>query len=446
MDALAAAAAQGQADYAFVCGSRLAVANTACRAAGRGGALAWVAALAVGLAMVAAPGRALAQRPMGTDVSHYQGTGINWVNVKNAGVTFAWCKATEATTFKDSTFTLNQTNAKAAGAFVGAYHFARPSRNPNITGANSADSEAAFFWGVVSNYVKTGRSYLVPMLDWEDPNCTNQLSATTLSSWVNEWCNTVSNYARLNGAPGIKPIVYTGTWYSRPSSTYSGLTTAVTIWPGWIAAYPSNPNPQTGGPSDTYPWSKWTVWQYADTNWSGGDSDVFNGTAATLVTTLVIGGSPPVITNQPVGQIVMAGANPSFTVGASGAAPLSYQWRLNGANIPGATTPVLSLANVQLYDAGQYGVIVSNAVGAVASSNAVLTVLMPTGILSAPAYRTDGVFQFNLTGTAGSNYVIEASTNLTDWTPLATNTSPFTFADTNAVNVPLQFYRARLLP
>ena len=77
-----------------------------------------------------------------------------------------------------------------------------------------------------------------------------------MSAWVNEWCNTVSNYARVNGAPGIKPIVYTGTWYSKPSSTYSGLTTAVTNWPSWIAAYPScdtnsrcgTANPQSGGP------------------------------------------------------------------------------------------------------------------------------------------------------------------------------------------------------
>ena len=213
----------------------------------------------VGLVLMPGVERARAQRPMGTDVSHWQGTGINWVNVRNAGVTFAWCKATEATTYTDNTFAINQANAKAAGVWVGAYHFARPSRNPNLTGANSADSEAAYFWGVVSNYVKTGGTYLVPMLDWEDPNCTNQLSAATMSSWVNEWCTTVSNYARLNGAPGMRPIVYTGTWYSRPSSTYSGLTTAVAIWPGWIAAYPSNPKPQTGGPSDTYPWSTWTV-------------------------------------------------------------------------------------------------------------------------------------------------------------------------------------------
>ena len=69
-----------------------------------------------------------------------------------------------------------ETGATGVGIYIGAYHYARPSRNPNITGANSADSEAAYFWGVASNYVKTGGTYLVPMLDWEDTGCTNQLS------------------------------------------------------------------------------------------------------------------------------------------------------------------------------------------------------------------------------------------------------------------------------
>ena len=106
--------------------------------------------------MVVGPGRVMAQRPLGTDVSHYQGSGINWATVKSAGVTFAWAKATESTSFTDSAFAINEANAKAAGVLIGAYHFARPSSHPNLTGANSADTEAAFFWSVASNYVKSG--------------------------------------------------------------------------------------------------------------------------------------------------------------------------------------------------------------------------------------------------------------------------------------------------
>ena len=99
-----------------------------------------------------------AQRPLGTDVSHYQGS-INWTPVKNAGVTFAWAKATEATYYTDPTFTANETGARGAGIYIGAYHFARPSANPNITGPNSADSEAAYFWSVAGNYIQ-GRGRL----------------------------------------------------------------------------------------------------------------------------------------------------------------------------------------------------------------------------------------------------------------------------------------------
>ncbi len=114
--------------------------------------------------------RAIAQRPMGTDVSSFQGSGLNWTTLKNTdGISFAWTKATEGTYYQDADFVTNEVKAKAAGVLIGAYHFARPSDDPNITGASSADTEAAYFWSFASGYVKGGGTYLVPMLDWEDP-------------------------------------------------------------------------------------------------------------------------------------------------------------------------------------------------------------------------------------------------------------------------------------
>ena len=47
--------------------------------------------------------------------------------------------------------------------------------------------------------------------------------------------------------------------------------------------------------------------------------------------------NPPSITGQPQPEIANAGDNVSFTVAATGALPLYYQWSLNGTNIPGAT-------------------------------------------------------------------------------------------------------------
>ena len=64
-----------------------------------------------------------------------------------------------------------------------------------------------------------------------------------------------------------------------------------------------------------------------------------------------------------------------FRVAAIGATPFSYQWSRNGSPITGATTAALTLANVQLGDAGSYTVRVSNGNGSATSSAATLTVL-----------------------------------------------------------------------
>ena len=85
----------------------------------------------------------------------------------------------------------------------------------------------------------------------------------------------------------------------------------------------------------------------------------------------------PTITTQPVSQTVTAGANVSFTVAASGTAPLSYQWRLNGANLGGATSATLSLTGVTTSQAGSYTCVVTNVAGSATSSAATLTVNSP---------------------------------------------------------------------
>ena len=86
---------------------------------------------------------------------------------------------------------------------------------------------------------------------------------------------------------------------------------------------------------------------------------------------------PPNITLQPQTQNVTSGSNVSFTVSATGTAPLNYQWLRNSVNLPGVTTSTLTIGSVQTGDAGSYNVVVSNAFGVVASSNATLTVFAP---------------------------------------------------------------------
>jgi hypothetical protein len=67
--------------------------------------------------------------------------------------------------------------------------------------------------------------------------------------------------------------------------------------------------------------------------------------------------------------------------------------------------------------------------------------------LNAPAL-SGGQFQFTVTGTAGSNYVVQALTNLSgsNWVSLQTNSAPFGFVDTNSVGFPQRFYRAIATP
>ena len=82
----------------------------------------------------------------------------------------------------------------------------------------------------------------------------------------------------------------------------------------------------------------------------------------------------PVILVQPANLTVTVGDDLSFGVIATGTQPLSYQWRVNGTNLAAATASSLVLTNVQLAAAGSYSVFLSNSVGTLLSSNALLTV------------------------------------------------------------------------
>jgi len=92
--------------------------------------------------------------------------------------------------------------------------------------------------------------------------------------------------------------------------------------------------------------------------------------------------SPPVIITQPQDQNVNFGSPAAFAVEVRGTAPLQYQWCLNGSEIPGATASTYHKSNVQPPDAGDYSVRITNSIGAVSSSNAVLIVHVPANIPS----------------------------------------------------------------
>jgi hypothetical protein len=105
--------------------------------------------------------------------------------------------------------------------------------------------------------------------------------------------------------------------------------------------------------------------------------------------------NPPAITAQPLSQVVKQGKDATFNVTASGDAPLSYHWYFNSATPVGsATNATLTISNAQPANAGNYSVIVSNGVGAVASTAVPLTVL--------PTFPVIVTQPQSLTNTAGS--------------------------------------------
>jgi hypothetical protein len=83
----------------------------------------------------------------------------------------------------------------------------------------------------------------------------------------------------------------------------------------------------------------------------------------------------PSITTQPINQAVTAGQTATFSVLATGTAPMNYQWRRNGTNITGATSSSYTTAATTASDSGStFSVLVSNSAGSATSNNATLTV------------------------------------------------------------------------
>jgi pectate lyase len=107
---------------------------------------------------------------------------------------------------------------------------------------------------------------------------------------------------------------------------------------------------------------------------------------AIRVNTNAPGATPPVITGQPQDTTNLVGNSASFTVAATGTAPLFYQWYFNASNLlTGKTSNTLTLNNIQFSDAGGYSTIVSNNAGSVTS---VVAQLVVTNIATAPFILT----------------------------------------------------------
>ncbi|MFC7219028.1 GH25 family lysozyme [Streptomyces polyrhachis] len=205
----------------------------------------------------------------GIDVSHWQGA-INWNSVRGSGIQFAWTKATEGTSYKDSRFSANYSGAYYAGVIRGAYHFARPNSSSGATQAN-------FF---ASNGGAWSRDNLTlpGVLDIENnPSgamCYG-LSQTSMRSWILDFYNTYKARTTRD------VVIYTSpSWWNTCTGGWSGMATRS---PLWVAHWTSNhtPTKPTG-------FTAWTVWQYTSSGSVPGvagnvDRDKFNGDRSRLL-------------------------------------------------------------------------------------------------------------------------------------------------------------------
>ncbi len=180
----------------------------------------------------------------GFDVSHYQ-PHFDFQKARVDGNLFCFLKATEGTSYIDSSFHSHWKNAKAAGLLVGAYHFFRP----------TADAVAQ-----ANHFVQTvgalAADDLPCVLDWET---TDNVPATKDLQRGFVFLEQVAVLTKK------RPIVYTGPYFAQALH----LTLDFAKYPLWVAHY------GTSAPLVPSPWTDWTFWQYAEDH--GLDKNLFNG-------------------------------------------------------------------------------------------------------------------------------------------------------------------------
>jgi len=211
---------------------------------------------------------------LGIDVSSDQGS-INWTDVHNGGVDFAFVKATEGYDYyEDPDYATDMANGKAAGVQMGAYHFTH-------CWINTPSEEATYFWNYAGGYIKADGKSIDPMIDLEIFDGVD--GAANYTDWMNDWANDVKGKT----SSFMHPVIYISACNACVLNTSIELS-------AWIADY-NGENLYTGGPWSTCTscnvWgnsNSWTYWQVSSTGSVPGisgdvDLDAYNDTLADLI-------------------------------------------------------------------------------------------------------------------------------------------------------------------
>ncbi|KAK0203905.1 glycoside hydrolase family 25 protein [Desarmillaria ectypa] len=203
--------------------------------------------------------------PQGIDVSGYQ-TSIDWNEVVANGVSFAYIKATEGTTYTSDEFDSQYVGATNAGLIHGAYHFAHPDSSTGAAQAKFFLANGGCGWS--SDEITLPGALDIECMHNPSGNTCYDMTASAIVDWVTDFSNA------YHASTGRYPVIYTTTdWWT----TCTGDSTAFgDTNPLWIARYSSSIGTLPSG------WSYTTFWQYADSGTNPGDQDIFNGDAAGL--------------------------------------------------------------------------------------------------------------------------------------------------------------------
>ncbi len=183
-------------------------------------------------------------------------------------------------------------------------------------------------------------------------------------------------------------VGFTGSWFAISSAASGPLTASVSGGPTTYSLAPPSALPNNDAITVT-------VFGAQVVDQASGTIHGAANTTFSFTTEAFVPPTPPTVTGQPAAQTVFAGSNATFTVTATGTAPLSYQWRRNGTGISGnssATTATLTITAATTASAGSYDCVVSNVAGSDVSHAAPLTVnLVPPSITVQPVAQMVGV-------------------------------------------------------
>jgi hypothetical protein len=149
----------------------------------------------------------------------------------------------------------------------------------------------------------------------------------------------------------------------------------------------------------------------------------------------------PTIQTPPRTQTAEAGSAVGLRVEASSPLPLFYLWYLNSTNLPkSSTNRELNLTNVQFAQIGAYSVVVSNVLGAVTSTPAMLNVIAPVERRPVPGVKVTGEMQSSLNVDYANS--LSLAPNWTTLSSVSLTSTPQYWFDLTLPLPPQRFYRA----